>query len=238
MDAREALLGRLIDHAPLFPPASLPLVEALEEHRRARGERSGLLLRRFVCPASRLAELPAGLEVAAVLDGPLPAGVEGVAAVETAGFAAGLGELAPEVYVELPPSGAGLEPVAAAGYRAKVRCGGASVPSVNALAGFVRACRDRQVPFKATAGLHHAVAVEGRHGFLNLLAAVIFGDEEQALEERDRAAFHLDGDAFRWRGREAVAGEIARARRESFVAFGSCDAQGPAEELRALGFLQ
>jgi hypothetical protein len=106
------------------------------------------------------------------------------------------------------------------------------------LAGFVRACRERGVAFKATAGLHHAVAAEGRHGFLNLLAAALFGDEEKALAERDEGAFAVDEDAFRWRGRAAGAGEIERARRESFVAFGSCDAREPAEELRALGFLR
>jgi hypothetical protein len=35
-DARRALLGRLIDHAALFPPASLDMPAALEEDRRAR----------------------------------------------------------------------------------------------------------------------------------------------------------------------------------------------------------
>ena len=34
-DARHALLARLIDHAPMFPPASLPLAEALAEDARA-----------------------------------------------------------------------------------------------------------------------------------------------------------------------------------------------------------
>ena len=150
----------------------------------------------------------------------------------------GLGELAPEVYVELPASGEGLDDVAAAGYRAKVRCGGVSAPGVEQLASFVRACREQGVAFKATAGLHHAVAAEGRHGFLNLLAAVLFGDEEAALAERDESAFELDAGAFAWRGRSAGVEQIERARRESFLAFGSCDAREPADELRALGFLQ
>ena len=34
-----ALLARLIDHAPMFPPASLPLEEALAEDERARASR-------------------------------------------------------------------------------------------------------------------------------------------------------------------------------------------------------
>jgi hypothetical protein len=35
-DARVALLSRLIDHAPPFAPASLPLKKAIAEDRRAR----------------------------------------------------------------------------------------------------------------------------------------------------------------------------------------------------------
>ena len=46
---------------------------------------------------------------------------------------------------------------------------------------------------------------DGQHGFLNLLAAAVFGDEEAALAEDDAGAFRVDGDAFRWRDREAVA---------------------------------
>src|SRR5215831_17177773 len=55
-DARVALLSRLIDHAPLFPPASLPLSEAIEEDRRARESGATYVLGRFVCPASLLEE--------------------------------------------------------------------------------------------------------------------------------------------------------------------------------------
>ena len=68
--------------------------------------------------------------------------------------------------------------------------------------------------FKATAGLHHAVRSNGEHGFLNLLAAVVFGDEEAALAETDPDAFALDADVVRWRDRSRGADELARARRE------------------------
>jgi hypothetical protein len=74
-DARRALLGRLIDHAALFPPASLPMAEALAEDRRARATPEAWMLDRFIVPASRMSELAAtvmpsaapGLSV--VLDG-------------------------------------------------------------------------------------------------------------------------------------------------------------------------
>ena len=93
------------------------------------------------------------------------------------------------------------------------------------------------MPFKATAGLHQPLRHDDEHGFLNLLAAAVFGDEEDALEEEDPDAFAVSGDAFRWRDREASADEIARVRRELFVSFGSCSAQEPIDGLVALGLL-
>jgi hypothetical protein len=241
-DSRVALLARLIDHAPLFPPASLGLADALEEDRRAQESSSAFMLARFVSPASRLAELPdAGREVSAVLDAPL-AGERRVEAVETASWddLAGLASLAPEAYVEVPLDGdveQRLDTLAAHGLRAKVRCGGASVPSAAALAAFVRACGERGLRFKATAGLHHVVRRDGEHGFLNLLAAVVFGDEESALAENDAEAFALDADAFRWRDRHTGAAELERARRERMLSIGSCSFFEPVVELEALKVL-
>ena len=224
-DARFALLARLIDHAPLFPPASLELPEALAEDERARESKSSFMLARFVCPASRLHELPdVGRGVSAVLDAPLDgAQVEAVEA-RANGDVAALRSLAPEVYVEVPLDAdlaSRLDALVASGLRAKVRCGGASVPTVASLAGFVRACGERELPFKATAGLHHAVARDGEHGFLNLLAAVLFCDEERALAERDPDAFGLDRDGLRWRDCHAGPAELAHARRERFHSIGS-----------------
>ena len=240
-DARVALLARLIDHAPLFPPAALELPEALAEDERARESASAFMVGRFVCPASRLPELPdVGRGVSAVLDAPLDdARVE---AVETSanGDLAALRSLAREVYVEVPLDrdlAARLDALAANGLRAKVRCGGASVPTVPALAAFVRACGERDLPFKATAGLHHAVARDGEHGFLNLLAAALFCDEEEALAERDPAAFELDRDGFRWRDCHAGPTEVAHARRERFHSIGSCSFFEPVGELEELGIL-
>jgi len=241
-DARVALLSRLIDHAPLFPPASLPLPDAVAEDARARESRDAFMLARFVCPATRLGELrDVGRGVSAVLDGPLPSG-SNVEAVEVRmGEELGtLADLAPEVYVEvLLDDGLEerLDALAAHGLRAKVRCGGASVPSTAELAAFVSGCRARSLVFKATAGLHHAVRTNGEHGFLNLLAAVVFGDEENALAETDPAVFGLDASAFSWRGRAVSADELAAARRDRLHSIGSCSFFEPVEELEALGVL-
>jgi hypothetical protein len=54
----EALLAGLVDYAGLFPPAGLPMPEALAHYARYRREPEAWLLGRFVCPAARLAELP------------------------------------------------------------------------------------------------------------------------------------------------------------------------------------
>ncbi len=238
-DARRALLGELIDHAPLFPPASLPLDEALEDHRRARESRHAWMVRRFVAPASRFDDLPRnGLRVALVVDAPVHPYDERVEAIEGRGDPAVLARLCGEAYVEIPASEReSLGEIASAGARAKVRCGGDSVPSVEELAGFVRACREQGVRFKATAGLHHAVRTDSEHGFLNLLAAVVFGDEEEALSEDAEDTFRLDEEAFAWRDRRASAGELTNAREELFSGIGSCSFTEPVEDLMRLRLL-
>ena len=240
--ARVALLSRLIDHAPLFPPAEMPLPDALEEDRRARESRSAFVLARFVCPASRLAGLPdVGRGVSVVLDAPLSVDgrVEAVEARAHEDLASVVG-LPPEVYVEVTLDDAveeQLDALAARGLRAKARCGGATVLSVAQLARLVRGCRERGLVFKATAGLHHAIRRDGEHGFLNLLAAAVFGDEEEALEERDADAFALTANGFAWRDRSAGPEELAAARRDRLHSIGSCSFFEPVEELEALGVL-
>ena len=209
-DARRALLSHLFDHAPMFPPARMELTAAIEEDRRAQASPHAWLLGRFVVPAGT--EVP-GRELAEVGTGE-----------ERQGDA---------VYVE----GASLDEVASRGVRAKIRCGGERVPSVDEVADFIRACRDRGIVFKATAGLHHAYpTTAGEHGFLNVLAGAVFGDEEDALREGPRA-FELDKESFRWRDRAATPAQIADVRHSLFHSIGSCSFFEPVGELQALGLL-
>ncbi len=199
MDARRALLGRLFDHAAMFPPASLPLDEALAEDDRARASEHAWLLGRFV--------VPEGVDVED----------RGVAIV-----GAGRERQGDGVYVE---------------GETKIRCGGARIPPVDEVAAFVRGCRERGVVFKATAGLHHAYPTEeGEHGFLNLLAAVTFGDEERALRA-PHGSFELDERSFRWHGREAGPEELVHVRETLFHSIGSCSFFEPVGELEGLGIL-
>ena len=214
-DARRALLTRFFDHAPMFPPASLPPAEAIAEDRRARESEYAWMLGRLVWPAAQLSELPQEDDRA-------------LAVVE-----AGSERQDEAVYLE----GAPLDDVAARGLRAKIRCGGERVPSVADLAGFIRGCRERGLVFKATAGLHHAYASEaGEHGFLNVLAAAVFGDEEDALQEGP-PAFALDETSFRWRDREALPTRLADVRASLFHSVGTCSFFEPVEELQQLGIL-
>jgi hypothetical protein len=198
-DARRALLTRLFDHAPLFPPASLPLDDALAEDERARASEHAWLLGRFVVPEGTVA---GDRELAVVRDG-----VERQGDVE---FVEG---------------------------RTKIRCGGARVPTVEELASFVRGCRGQRLVFKATAGLHHAYpTLDGEHGFLNLLAAAVFGDEEEALRAQ-HGAFELDERSFRWDGRKADADACAEMRSTLLHSIGSCSFFEPVGELEQLGIL-
>ena len=52
MNAIRELFGRLIDHAALFPPASMAMPEAMAVDRAARASEHAWMLDRFICPAS------------------------------------------------------------------------------------------------------------------------------------------------------------------------------------------
>jgi hypothetical protein len=240
------VLERLIDHAALFPPASMSLEDALAEDRRARSSAHAFVLNRFVVPARKLAELPAERPALSVVlsgaeDAQLVAGADGVEAVELvlggprprpgellAAYRA-LEPLGVETYFELildedwrdsVPLAVGS--VAAVGGRVKLRCGGAYTPSVEQVALVIAACREAGVPLKCTAGLHHAVRRGEEHGFLNVLAATAAppGRIEAVLAEEDAAEL-----------------DVAGADRRLFVGFGSCSWKEPVDDLVALGLL-
>jgi hypothetical protein len=236
VDARRALLEKLIDHAPMFPPAELPLGEALADHEAARSSEANWMLNRFVVRASVVASLPTefATPLSVVVDGPVPDDPR----IWTIELPPGYGEAATgkEVYVEVAPD-ADLGPLQARGLRAKIRCGGERVPTPREVAGFIRECKRLRLPFKATAGLHAAVRHDGAHGLLNVLAATVFGDEERALTDEDGGAFALTPDGFSWRGETALANDVAAVRRDLFVSVGSCSFFEPVADLQALGIL-
>ena len=167
-----------------------------------------------------------------------------------------------QVYFELPverdPTDL-LATVARVGARAKVRTGGVTpqaFPSTASLARFIHACARAKVPFKATAGLHHALRAEYRltyeddsgtgvmFGFLNLFLATALarngmGEREtcEVLEESSPAAFRVDDGAISWRDHRLDRHALGRSR-ESMVSFGSCSFTEPIAELQSLRWLE
>ena len=250
--ARHALLARLIDHAALFPPASLPLQAAIEVDRAARATPDAWILNRFLVPASRLAELRAGFgpPLGVIVDvdelPPLSDQVDVVEArLERASATEGV---AARVFLEVwPGDDAKLDAVAERGAGAKVRCGGATpdmFPSPAELAHFICGCRDRGLAFKATAGLHHPIRDGIAHGFLNLLGAAVLAhagaaprDLVDVLLDEDASAFGVTDDAFTVRGSAFDADTVAAMREELFVGYGSCSFSEPVEDLKGLRIL-
>jgi hypothetical protein len=152
-----------------------------------------------------------------------------------------------------------LATVARVGARAKVRTGGVTpeaFPSTGSLARFIHACVRAKVPFKATAGLHHALRAEYRltyeddsgtcvmFGFLNLFLATALArngigerDTYGILEESSPAAFRVDDAAIAWRDQRLDRRALGHSR-ESIVSFGSCSFTEPVAELQSLHWLE
>ena len=140
---------------------------------------------------------------------------------------------------------------------AKLRTGGVTqeaFPPAAGVAEFLVACHAADVPFKATAGLHHACrahypltyepdSARGlMHGFLNVFLAAAFvharhADPEMAramLEETDPAAFEFGREFVRWRSAGLELLELAQARETFALSYGSCSFEEPVEELKKL----
>ncbi|MBX3355018.1 MAG: hypothetical protein KF724_04900 [Phycisphaeraceae bacterium] len=137
---------------------------------------------------------------------------------------------------------------------AKIRTGGteaATHPAVDAVAAFLEACRAARVPFKATAGLHHAVrqfvpAVATRQfGFLNVMlgAALLWHGRvtgstlREILSDEQASHFALDDRGARWCDHAITTEEIEIARGRFVRSFGSCSFDEPLQELRTLHLL-
>ncbi len=138
----------------------------------------------------------------------------------------------------------------------KIRTGGAKasmIPSIEQVAFFIHNCREKQVRFKATAGLHHPLRhdsseldVETKmHGFLNVFGAAILSHAlefpestlREMLEDESAESFSFDDQGLRWRDHCASSDQIARTRREFAISFGSCSFTEPIEDLQKLGLL-
>jgi len=164
-------------------------------------------------------------------------------------------------YFEFPMSSCVdcIAAVAGCGRRAKIRTGGETAdkfPAPESVIEFIRLCATANVPFKATAGLHHPLRSVHRftyqpdspsgvmHGFVNVFLTAAFlrvGMETavavQLLAEQSAEAFGFDLDGVSWRQYRLGRHEIAAARQGFAVSFGSCSFTEPIDDLKSLRLL-
>ena len=167
-------------------------------------------------------------------------------------------------YFEIPPAAANFPDLVASlainRQCAKIRTGGVTAdafPKSKEVIRFVRTCMAANVPFKATAGLHHPIrcfkpltydenAPSGTmHGFLNMFLMTGFAREsfkpevlDEVLEDEFAEAFTFDEESVTWRAEKALKlWQIERLRRFGIQSFGSCSFEEPVEDLKELGLL-
>ncbi len=144
-------------------------------------------------------------------------------------------------------------------HRAKVRTGGVTpdaFPRSDHLARFMLACGQLNVPFKATAGLHHPLrgmynltytpdSERGKmYGYLNVLLAASYARQGmahekivQVLEEETIGAFEFLDTGVTWRSHH-LPDKVLRETRDHFLlSFGSCSFREPMDELTQFGLL-
>lgn len=244
--ALRALFEHLVDYAGMFPPASLARDAALANYRGYRDSEHAWMLGRFVIAEN---DLPAQMDLpyAVLSDHDLAraAAIESKLVISTSR----------PTYCEVGIRQ--LDGVRQAGSFAKVRTGGVTpqaIPSIDSVAAYIGACRERRLAFKATAGLHHPIrsahaltyergaSVATMHGFVNVFMAAAFAwhgtrDIRPVLAETDAGAFRFDESA-RWRDLSLSEEQIRDARMNFAHSFGSCSFEEPIADLEALGWLK
>ena len=152
-----------------------------------------------------------------------------------------------------------LREIAATSASAKLRTGGVTadaIPEPDHVLRFMQLCVDEGIPFKATAGLHHAI--RGRYpltyephsptalmyGYLNIFLGAAFcaaGSSRSAvlgvIQETDPSAFRLDDRGVWWEDHVVVHEELAVVRQAVATSFGSCSFTEPVGEARKLGLI-
>ncbi len=137
---------------------------------------------------------------------------------------------------------AAADVVAEAGHRLKFRTGGdtpAAHPDEAELAKVIAAALDRELAFKCTAGLHHAIRRTDpatgfeQHGFVNVMVATRALLDGAGIDDVVRVLADRDGAALAW----AVSGADPTSIRRWFTSIGSCSIDEPVTDLVELGLL-
>lgn len=166
-------------------------------------------------------------------------------------------------YFEIPVDenlGDAVATLAICGRRAKIRTGGITAdvfPVAADITRFIRTCVAANVPFKATAGLHHPLrctkpltyekdAERGAmHGFLNVFLATAFLRQGyktnliiELLEDDWAESFQFEENGVLWRQEHFIsAAQLKNAREKSIISFGSCSFDEPIADLQEIGIL-
>lgn len=283
----KALLSSVVDYAGLFPPAKLELQPAMANYAQYQTTAYNWMLGRFILPSSRLQEFeqllpdyPAQWLLSIIMTGDVQKAIAQLNSLNNPKIAIASLEFPPlpatEIKNILPlippdvesffeiPFNSDLQsylpllqhPRAAA----KIRTGGVTVdafPNFAQLYQIIFAFAQAQIPFKATAGLHHPLLskhpvtsepnspIALMQGFLNVavLAALIYQQKitpeiaVEILQETSPDNFHFTSDRLSWKNYQLNIAEIKSARTQFFRSFGSCSFQEPIDDLKTLKLL-
>ncbi|MCF8589008.1 hypothetical protein [Gordonia liuliyuniae] len=240
-------------HAGIVGPFVFP-ASRLDELSAAATSVDGVLELTLTVPAG-VSAVPAAVQIVRGIDGVRLAALE-IAVPDgqrTAELITALDEIARtvpgvDVFVEVPRDDRRPEIMAAligTPYSVKFRTGGIvaeAYPDEAELAAAISAVVGSGVPFKATAGLHHAVRNTDpdtgfeQHGFLNLMLAT-----HRAAQGADTdvvVATLADRDGRRIADTlSALDDDEVGALRATFRSFGTCSISDPLTELADLGLL-
>jgi len=275
------MLCGAIDYAGLFPPASLDLATSVRNYAAYHTSNEAWALGRIILPASTLSSFRENsaaqawpvsvllgpqyvqdIEIVCRQDHPFDTFECKVNDASTIDRIVGMLRPGTQVFFEVDAQTVSSDLISAighAGAAAKIRTGGVTqdaIPSVATVARFMALCARHQVPFKATAGLHHPVRASHpltyeadapigvMHGFVNVMVAAALlplGAADQdvcdVLTETDSNAFEWSDEELVWRGTTLSVAQIASMRKNSVFGFGSCSFTEPVEDSKSLGWL-
>lgn len=280
------LLAAIVDYAGLFPPAQLDLATAIAQYQHHLAEPQSWMLRRFVLKLSQLEQFQQNIPadqpqvVSVILDDELETALKQLAQRDPSVIQITALEIPPyplsqlieilpqlpeniEVYCEVPWEqdwSSHLEVLPSYPVGVKIRTGGLvpqAFPSSEQFSLLIFSLAQAEIPFKATAGLHHplpitcSVSTESNspfaamHGFLNVAIATAFAYAQKApladiqaiLETKTLKDFNFTDQGIGWLDYRLNLIDIQRAREQFFRSFGSCSFQEPIADLRQLSLL-
>jgi hypothetical protein len=165
-------------------------------------------------------------------------------------------------YFEIPPTEVltnFMTALALTRTRAKIRTGGLTqdaFPPTDYIVKFMRVCTAANVPFKATAGLHHPLRCvkpltyekdapnATMHGFLNVFLSAAYLRQDvnnsfvhKLMNEMDTQNLVIGEEEISWDGHKLEADLLNLTRQRNAISFGSCSFSEPIEDLQHLNLL-